>query len=350
VARVKGCLDFSDFPRCDMVIEAVIEHIPLKQQIFQELEAVCSKECILSTNTSTIDIDVCAAKMKQPNRIVGAHFFSPAHVMPLLEIVRTDNTPPKVVHACIGLAAQIKKIPVVVGNCTGFAVNRVFFPYTMAAIMLVDGGMDPYAIDKIVNRQFGMPMGPMRLADLVGGDISLHVGANFVENFADRVYTSQLIPMLNEAKRLGEKTGKGFYVYDAKRKAQPDPELQPFLQRSRQAAALPPLTALSPEAIIEFIFFPVVNEGCRVVAERIVEKAADLDIATVLSMGFPAYRGGLLHWADTYGATYIVKRLRAFAAMVPGHASFFTPCDYLLRCAAASTSLSAGPPPATCKL
>jgi enoyl-CoA hydratase/3-hydroxyacyl-CoA dehydrogenase len=126
--------------------------------------------------------------------------------------------------------------------------------------------------------------------------------------------------------------------------------VQVFLQRSREAAALPSLKHLSADAVVEFIFFPVVNEGCRVVAERIVESAADLDIATCLSMGFPAYRGGLMHWADTYGATYIAKRLRAFALLVPSHASFFAPCEYLLRCAAAASTLSAGPPAVVAKL
>jgi len=344
IGRVVGCVDYHQFHKADMVIEAVIENVPLKQQIFADLEKLCSPECILSTNTSTIDINVCAGKMQQPHRIVGVHFFSPAHVMPLLEIVRTPNTPPQVVNDCIGLAAKIKKVPVVVGNCTGFAVNRVFFPYTMAAIMLVDGGVDPYALDKVVSRQFGMPMGPLRLADLVGGDVSLHVGANFVQNFSNRVYQSALIPMLNEAKRLGEKTGKGFYVYDDKRKAQPDPELTVFLDKSRANAKLPEFK-LSNDAMIEFIFFPVVNEGCRVLDEKITENAADLDIATVLSMGFPAYRGGLMHWADTYGPTYIAKRLEAFACMVPKHAGFFKPCDYLIRCVAAGCTLSSGGPP-----
>mmetsp|Transcript_33969 Transcript_33969/g.47059 ORF Transcript_33969/g.47059 Transcript_33969/m.47059 type:complete len:721 (+) Transcript_33969:140-2302(+) len=343
LGRVKGVLDLNDFGKADMVIEAVIEDIPLKQKIFQELEVVCSEECVLSSNTSTINILTCAAKMKQPNRIVGAHFFSPAHVMPLLEIVRTPQTPPQVVLDCIGMGLLIKKTPVVVGNCTGFAVNRVFFPYTMAALMLLDMGQDPYTLDKVISSEFGMPMGPIRLSDLVGGDIGLHVGSNMVKAFPDRVYQSAMVSMMNEAKRLGEKTGKGYYKFDEKRKAHPDPELMPFLEASRKAANLPPLK-LSNEALIEFIFFPVVNEGCRVCDEGIVEKPSDLDIATILSMGFPSYRGGLIHWADTYGATYIAKRLKQFARMVPQHAGFFTPCEYLTRCALASAKLSSPPP------
>jgi len=349
LGRVKGCVDFNDFGKADMVIEAVIESIPLKQQIFEQLEQVCSPHCVLSTNTSTIDINVCAAKMKQPNRIVGAHFFSPAHVMPLLEIIRTAQTPPQIVHDCLTLAKQIKKTPVVVGNCTGFAVNRVFGPYTQAAMMLLDAGMDPYAIDKVINRNFGMPMGPFRLCDLVGGDVSLKTGSMLAGAFPERSYRTAIILALNEAGRKGEATKKGFYQYDDKRKASPDPTLAGFLQQSRAAAKLPPIM-LSDEAIIEFCFFPVVNEGCRVCDEAIVDKVADLDIATVLSMGFPAYRGGLMHWGDTYGAQYLVKRLNQFAQMVPQHAGFFKPCDYLLRCARAGTSLASPPPASKAKL
>ncbi|KXZ50410.1 hypothetical protein GPECTOR_16g584 [Gonium pectorale] len=339
LSRVTGALDYSGFGAADMVIEAVIEDIGLKQRIFADLEKACRPDAILSTNTSTIDIELVGAKMgggssgPGASRLLGAHFFSPAHAL-------LDT---------LALSAEIKKTPVVVGNCTGFAVNRVFFPYTMAAVMLADLGLDPYRIDAVVAGKFGMPMGPFRLNDLVGSDIGLHVGANFVTSFADRVYVSRLIPALNEAKRLGEKTGKGFYKFDAKtRKASPDPELAPLLAESRASAGLVKAGAkpppLSDADILDFIFFPVVNEGCRVVAEGIVDKPADLDVASVMAMGFPAVRGGLIFWADLVGASRIVERLRAFAAMVPQHAGFFAPCDYLVAAAAAGRKLSAGNP------
>ncbi|GLI69386.1 hypothetical protein VaNZ11_013987, partial [Volvox africanus] len=354
LARVKGALDYNDFRRADMVIEAVIEDIGLKQRIFADLEKVCRPDAILSTNTSTIDIDLVGAKMeddgaKSAGRLLGAHFFSPAHVMPLLEIVRTSRTSPQALLDTLALSGRIKKTPVVVGNCTGFAVNRVFFPYTMSAVLLADLGLDPYRIDAVVAGKFGMPMGPFRLNDLVGSDIGLHVGANFVTSFSERVYVSRLIPLLNEAKRLGEKTGKGFYKFDSKtRKASPDPELAPLLAESRKDAGLikegakPP--ALSDADILDFIFFPVVNEGCRVVAEGIVDKPADLDVASVMAMGFPAVRGGLIFWADLVGAQRIVARLRQFAALVPKHAGFFAPCDYLVKSAESGRKLSAGVP------
>lgn len=192
MSRIKGVLTYNEFWTVDMVIEAVIEDISLKQRIFVDLEKACNSDCILSTNTSTIDIDLIGAKTRSADRIVGAHFFSPAHVMPLLEIVRSEHTSGQVrmtnIHkapvslllvvriqniflCCFGiqvlldtleLASRIKKTPVVVGNCTGFCVNRVFFPYTMAASLLLDLGMNPYRIDKVIQEKFGMPVGPFR--------------------------------------------------------------------------------------------------------------------------------------------------------------------------------------------
>ena len=347
-ALCRPALTYDGFDKVDMAIEAVIENVELKQKIFADLEAACRPDAILSTNTSTIDITKCAAKMRAPERIVGAHFFSPAHVMQLFEIIRTDRTPPQVLCDTLGLSKQIKKTPVVVGNCTGFAVNRVFFPYTMSACLLLDLGCDPYAIDGAV-KMFGMPMGPFRLNDLVGTDIGVHVGKNFVEDFPDRVYESRIIPSLMEANRLGEKSGAGFYAFDAKRRATPDPEgLAPFLAASRAAAAQRlrsnegPLPALTQNDIVEMIFFPVVNEACRCLAEGVVVKAGDLDAAAVLGMGFPAFRGGVVHWGDQVGARRIAARLREWSTRYGG---IYNPCPYLEDCAVQGRALTDGPLP-----
>ncbi|CAI5523368.1 unnamed protein product, partial [Closterium sp. Naga37s-1] len=252
--------------------EAVIESIPLKQQIFQDLERVCKPACILSSNTSTIDLNVVGAKTRSQDRIIGAHFFSPAHVMPLLEVVRTDKTSPQAILDLITLGKNIKKTPVVVGNCTGFAVNRVFFPYTMAACLLVDLGVDLYRIDRVI-KAFGMPMGPFRLADLVGMQVGQAVGTQFVTAFPERAYKAALIPLLVEAKRFGEKSGKGFYLYDSNRRQRPDPAIKEFVEQAGKynnikAGGKP--VAVSDRDIVEMIFFPVVNEACRVLDEGIV--------------------------------------------------------------------------------
>jgi len=346
--RLHGTVTYDNFKSVDMVIEAAVEKVPIKQQIFADLEKACNPQCILSSNTSTIDISLIGKKTDAADRIVGAHFFSPAHIMPLLEIVRTEQTSKQVILDTLEFGSKIKKTPVVVGNCTGFAVNRVFFPYTQAACLLVDIGLDPYPIDKIIFAGFGMPMGPFRLSDLVGADIGKHVGENIAQSYGDRIYPTALFQLLNDAKRLGEKTGSGFYKFDNKRRASPDPELAPILQASRKASGLvkegdkPP--KMSPQDIIEFIFFPVVNEGCRVIAEGIVDKPADLDVATVLSMGFPAYRGGLIKWADLIGAKHVAARLEGWATQfqAAGLSGFFKPCQYLADAAANGTSLEAG--------
>eukprot|EP00850_Spirogloea_muscicola_P011161 SM000068S20593 [mRNA] locus=s68:396121:402013:+ [translate_table: standard] len=337
---VNGVLDYEDIRSVDMVIEAVIESIPLKQQIFSDLEKFCAPSCVLATNTSTIDLNVVGAKTHAQDRIIGAHFFSPAHIMPLLEIVRTEKTSPQVVLDLLNVGKIIKKTPVVVGNCTGFAVNRVFFPYTMAACLLIDLGVDPYRIDKVI-KKFGMPMGPLRLADLVGMGVALAVGAQFCNAFPDRSYASTLIPMLHDDQRFGEKNGKGFYLYDQKRKQRPAAELKDYLERSRKTANLMPdgkPVTISDQDIVEMIFFPVVNEACRVLEEGVVVRAADLDIATVMAMGFPPYRGGLVFWADLVGPKHIQARLSKWSKTFGG---FFKPCSYLEERAAKGIKLGA---------
>ncbi|KAI5650819.1 hypothetical protein M9H77_36824 [Catharanthus roseus] len=337
---LKGVLDYESFRDVDMVIEAVIENVSLKQQIFADLEKYCPPHCILASNTSTIDLNLIGEKTKSEDRIIGAHFFSPAHVMPLLEIVRTQKTSPQVIVDLLDVGKKIKKTPVVVGNCTGFAVNRMFFPYTQAALLLVERGTDVYQIDKAITK-FGMPMGPFRLCDLVGFGVAVATGSQFVLNFPERTYKSMLIPLMQEDKRAGETTRKGFYIYDNRRKASPDPELKKYIEKAREMSGVtvdPKVTKLSEKDIVEMIFFPVVNEACRVLAEGIAVKAADLDISAIMGMGFPFYRGGIMFWADTLGSKYICSRLEEWSKSYGG---FFKPCAYLADRAAKGASLSA---------
>ncbi|KAK7264651.1 hypothetical protein RJT34_32260 [Clitoria ternatea] len=340
ISLLKGSLNYEDFGDVDMVIEAVVENVSLKQQIFSDLEKYCPPHCILASNTSTIDLNLIGEKTKSQDRIVGAHFFSPAHVMPLLEIVRTKHTSPQVIVDLLDIAKKIKKTPVVVGNCTGFAVNRMFFPYTQAGLLLVEHGADVYQIDKVITK-FGMPMGPFRLADLVGFGVAVATGMQFMENFPERTYKSMLIPLLQEDKRAGETTRKGFYLYDDKRKARPDPELKNFIEKSRSISGVsvdPKLAKLQEKDIIEMIFFPVVNEACRVLDEGIAVKAADLDISSVMGMGFPPYRGGIIFWADSLGSKYIYSRLEKWSE---SYGEFFKPCSYLAARAAKGIPLGA---------
>ncbi|GAY35865.1 hypothetical protein CUMW_019050 [Citrus unshiu] len=322
------------------IILAVIENVSLKQQIFADLEKYCPPHCILASNTSTIDLNLIGERTYSKDRIVGAHFFSPAHVMPLLEIVRTNQTSPQVIVDLLDIGKKIKKTPVVVGNCTGFAVNRMFFPYTQAAFLLVEHGTDLYQIDRAITK-FGMPMGPFRLADLVGFGVAIATGTQFIENFPEQTYKSMIIPIMQEDKRAGETTRKGFYLYDERRKASPDPEVKKFIEKARSMSGVaidPKFAKLSEKDIVEMIFFPVVNEACRVFAEGIAVKAADLDIASVMGMGFPVYRGGIMFWADSLGSKYIYSRLEEWSSL---YGEFFKPCAFLAERAAKGATLSA---------
>ncbi|KEH37224.1 putative 3-hydroxyacyl-CoA dehydrogenase, Hydro-lyase, Isomerase [Medicago truncatula] len=340
ISLLKGTIDYESFKDVDLVIEAVIENVVLKQQIFADLEKYCPPHCILASNTSTIDLNLIGKNTKSEDRIVGAHFFSPAHVMPLLEIVRTKQTSPQIVVDLLDIGRKIRKTPVVVGNCTGFAVNRMFFPYTQAAMFLIEHGADVYQIDKAVTK-FGMPMGPFRLIDLVGFGVGVATAMQFIENFPERTYKSMILPLMQEDKRAGEATRKGFYLYDDKRRANPDPELKNYIEKSRNISGVtvdPKLVKLSEKDIIEMIFFPVVNEACRVLDEGIAVKAADLDISAVMGMGFPPYRGGIIFWADSLGSKYIYSRLSEWSKL---YGEFFKPSAYLAARAAKGIPLGA---------
>jgi enoyl-CoA hydratase/3-hydroxyacyl-CoA dehydrogenase len=336
LGRLTVQTDFSGFDTLDIVIEAVIENIELKQKVFAELEQATSADCILATNTSTIDIEMVGANTSAGSRIVGTHFFSPAHVMPLVELVRSSQTSPETLNSAIELTKRIKKTPVTVGNCVGFLVNRIFFPYGQTAGLLVDCGVDPYRIDKAIF-DFGMPMGPFRMADLAGVDVAKFAGGILADAYSDRTYVSTLGDHLFEEKRLGQKTGRGYYVYADGKTAAEDPELGTLLEKARADAGNPPTLDVSDDEIVRRVFFPVVNEACRCLEEDIAIRASDIDVATIMGMGFPPYRGGLMHWADTIGAREIRDQLSQWAEV---HGSVCAPSAYLQRKAEAGESLS----------
>ncbi|XP_006647155.1 peroxisomal fatty acid beta-oxidation multifunctional protein [Oryza brachyantha] len=340
MSLLKGALDYSDFKDVDMVIEAVIEKVPLKQSIFSDIEKVCPPHCILATNTSTIDLNVVGEKTNSQDRIIGAHFFSPAHIMPLLEIVRTEKTSPQAILDLITVGKMIKKVPVVVGNCTGFAVNRTFFPYTQSSHLLVSIGIDVFRIDRVIS-SFGMPMGPFQLQDLAGYGVALAVRHIYSAAFGTRNFDSNLVDLMVKNGRQGKSNGKGYYIYEKGGKPKPDPSVQVVIEEYRRhVKTIPggqPVT-LSDQEILEMIFFPVVNEACRVMDENVVIRASDLDIASILGMGFPKFRGGLVFWADTIGAPYIYSKLSKWAEI---YGDFFKPSSYLEERAKRNLSLSA---------
>ncbi|KAG6658456.1 hypothetical protein I3843_04G151500 [Carya illinoinensis] len=340
LSLLKGVLDYSDFKEVDMVIEAVIENVPLKQKIFGEIEKVCPAHCILATNTSTIDLNLVGEKTSSRDRIIGAHFFSPAHVMPLLEIVRTEKTSAQVILDLMAVGKIIKKVPVVVGNCTGFAVNRTFFPYSQGAHVLVNLGVDVFRIDRAIS-SFGLPMGPFQLQDLAGYGVALATGKEFANAFPDRTFNSPLVELLVKSGRNGKNNGKGYYIYEKGSKPKPDPSVVPIIEESRQLTNIMPggkSISVTDQEIVEMILFPVVNEACRVLGEGIVVRASDLDTASVLGMSFPSYRGGIVFWADATGPNHVYKSLKKWSEL---YGNFYTPSRFLEERARRGIPLSA---------
>ncbi|XP_009129069.1 peroxisomal fatty acid beta-oxidation multifunctional protein AIM1 [Brassica rapa] len=328
LSLLKGVLDYAEFKDVDMVIEAVIENIQLKQKIFKEIEEICPPHCILASNTSTIDLNVIGEKTNSKDRIVGAHFFSPAHIMTLLEIVRTENTSAQVILDLMALGKAIKKVPVVVGNCIGFAVNRTFFPYTQGAHMLVNLGVDLFRVDRVIT-SFGLPLGPFQLGDLAGHGIGMAVKEIYAKAYGDRMFRSPLTELLVKSGRNGKINGRGYYIYEKGSKPKPDPSVLSVVEESRKLTNIMPggkPISVTDKEIVEMILFPVVNEACRVLDEGVVIRASDLDVASVLGMSFPSYRGGIIFWADTVGPKYIYERLKRLSETYGG---FFKPSRYL---------------------
>ncbi|XP_043724617.1 peroxisomal fatty acid beta-oxidation multifunctional protein AIM1-like [Telopea speciosissima] len=337
---LKGVLDYSEFKKVDMVIEAVIENIPLKQSMFSEFEKVCHPHCILATNTSTIDLNIIGEKTSSQDRIIGAHFFSPAHVMPLLEIVRTEKTSAQAILDLMTVGKLIKKVPVVVGNCIGFAVNRAFFPYTQGAHLLANLGVDVFRIDRVISN-FGMPMGPFQLQDLAGYGVAMATGKVLRTAFSDRSFKSPLVELLLENGRNGKNNGKGYYIYEKGSKPKPDPSVLPIIEESRRVTHIMPggkPISVTDQEILEMLLFPVVNEACRILDEGVVVRASDLDVASVLGMSFPTYRGGIVFWADSIGSEYIFTSLKKWSEV---YGSFFKPSKFLEERARKGMTLSA---------
>ncbi|KAM0037083.1 putative isomerase, 3-hydroxyacyl-CoA dehydrogenase, Enoyl-CoA hydratase [Helianthus debilis subsp. tardiflorus] len=325
LSKIKGVLDYSEFKDVDMVIE---------------IEKVCPPHCILATNTSTIDLNLVGEKLRSQDRVVGVHFFSPAHMMPLLEIVRTEKTSAQAILDLMAVGKVIKKVPVIVGNCTGFAVNRTFFPYKQSAHILLHLGVDLFRIDKVIS-SFGLPMGPFKLEDLTGYGVAKAVGKEFATAFPDRTFNSPVVDLLIKNGRNGKNNGKGYYIYEKGSKPKPDPLVLPIIEESRKLANLMPRgqpVFITDQEIVEMVLFPVVNEACRVLEEQIVVRASDLDIASVLGMSFPRYRGGIIFWADLVGSKHIYASLKKWSK---NYGNFYKPSRILEERAMNGVPLSA---------
>ncbi|GMI69445.1 MULTIFUNCTIONAL PROTEIN 2, multifunctional protein 2 [Hibiscus trionum] len=334
----QGVLHYEGFREADIVIEAVSENIYLKQRVFVELESYCSPHCILASSSSMINLNLISERKELQDRIVGTHFFGQAHLLSIMEIVRTEKTSPQAIVDLLAIGKKMEKIPIVVHNSTGFAMNRMFFPYTQAAMALVEHGVDLYRIDRAAEA-FGMTMGPFRMIDFVGFEVLIAMKFQFSKNFGERFDKSKLISVIHEDKKAGETTMKGFYIYDRESKFIPNPDSKTYVNKAKSASSFGvdyELMKLSDEEIVEMILFPVVNAACCLIEEKVVVKASDLDVASVMGLGFPEYRGGIIYWADTIGPKHIHLKLEQWSET---YGAFFKPCAYLAERASRRTSL-----------
>jgi 3-hydroxyacyl-CoA dehydrogenase len=302
----------SDIAHADIVIEAVFETVPVKRAVLAEIENNCRPETIIATNTSTLSLDDLAAKMTHPDRLVGLHFFNPAQVMPLVEVIRTHTTSPKTIATALQLTKQIRKTPVLVNNREGFLVNRIFIPYLKEAFYLLEDGADPRAIDAAAV-DFGFPMGPLTLIDMAGLDILAFTDEVMRKAFDHHNPESDVLSQLVLKGLLGQKTGSGLYKYQKGDYTPYDnPEAQKIIANVRKKKAKHP-AEIDKDAITERLVLRMVNEALYVMDEKIAQRQSDLDVAMVLGIGFPDFRGGLLKYANDLGIENVKKRLEALA-------------------------------------
>jgi 3-hydroxyacyl-CoA dehydrogenase len=296
---LKPSLSLEDLADCDLIIEAVFENMDVKKEVFGKLDRIAKPGAILASNTSYLNVDEIAASTSRPQDVVGLHFFSPANVMKLLEVVRGAKTAPDVLMTAMSLAKRIRKVAVVAGVCYGFIGNRMLMPRQIQSNRLLLEGATPEQIDR-VHVEFGMPMGPFQMADLAGVDIGWHRDPDRVENVRDA---------LCAADRWGQKKGAGFYDYDEKRRPSPSPVVQRIIDDFRSKEGVEP-REISDQEIIERTLYTMVNEGSKILEEGMAQRASDIDVVWVYGYGWPVWRGGPMFWADTEGLPRIVEGLR----------------------------------------
>jgi 3-hydroxyacyl-CoA dehydrogenase len=301
----------------------------LKKQIFAELDKLAKPSCILATNTSTLNIDEIAAATSRPNMVIGMHFFSPANIMRLVEIVRGGATGDPVVATALALAKRLGKVGVVVGNCWGFVGNRMMFPYMREAQFLVEEGTTPSQVDKVLY-DFGMAMGIFAVDDMGGIDIAWRVRQEFKHLVKPGIRTPLVPDQLYELGRLGQKTGKGWYLYGEDRKPSADPVVEALIESTAKKAGIARRT-ISDAEILERCLYVMINEGARILDEEYASRAADIDVIYISGYGFPAYHGGPMWYADTIGLRKIYNRILEFEKQ---HGELWTPAPLLKRLAA----------------
>lgn len=338
MALLSTTLSYDDLRDADLVIEAVFEEIGVKQKVFEQLDAVMKPGAILASNTSTLDLDKIAAFTKRPQDVIGMHFFSPANVMKLLEVVRGAKTAPDVLMTVMKLGKAIRKTCVVSGVCDGFIGNRMIEQYSRQAGFLLEEGATPQQVDKAIEK-FGFAMGPFRMGDLAGNDIGWAIRKRrYVEKPEQRY--SKTADLLCELGRFGQKTGAGWYDYvPGKRDAIPSKLVEDMLVKHREELGITP-RKISDDEIVHRLVYSLVNEGAHIVEEGIALRASDIDMVYLTGYGFPLWRGGPMNYADTVGLWNVAQAMKKFAKNPADDQAFWQPAPLLARLAAEGKSFS----------
>jgi 3-hydroxyacyl-CoA dehydrogenase len=332
MSLLKGTTDISAAKDADLVIEAVFEEMPIKKDIFGKLDKLTKPGAVMASNTSYLNINEIAATTSRPADVLGMHFFSPANVMRLLEIVRGDKTSPEVLATAIAAARKIGKVPVVVGVCHGFVGNRMLSARSIESARLVLEGALPHEVDGALT-EFGFPMGPYAMNDLAGLDVSWRMRKA-------QGIKSEVADALCEQGRFGQKTGKGFYIYEAgSRSGRPDPEVEQIVLAASKRLGIT-RRPIDRKEIVERLVFPMINEGARILEEGIAQRPGDIDVIWIYGYGFPIWRGGPMFYADTIGLPYIRDRLTALAKATGDKRH--EPAPLLAKLAAENSTFAAG--------
>lgn len=316
---ISGTIDYSGFWHSDLVIEAATENLELKKKIFAEVEEAVKQDAIIASNTSSLTIAEMSEGMKHPERFIGMHFFNPVHKMPLVEVVAGAKSDQQAIATAVDLCKKLGKVPIVVGDCPGFLVNRIFMQGANEVMFMLEEG---YPMDELEKRilDFGMPMEPFELCDEVGNDVGYKVSKTFEEAYGDRMKSAKFLQVLNDHQLYGKKNKKGFYLYDGKSKKK-NPEIPKLLKTVQR-----PLANRNNDDIVPRFLYNMINEAARCLEEKIIDRPDFLDLALIMGIGFPPYRGGLLRYADREGINKIVDTLHRYEKEFGPR---FKPCDLL---------------------
>ena len=329
LARISPTLDDADLGAADVVIEAVFEELLLKKEVFARLDRVCKPEAILATNTSTLDVDAIAAATSRPEQVIGTHFFSPANVMKLMENVRGARTSPETIATVMKLSKKLGKVGVLVGVCDGFVGNRMLYAYRRQADFLLEEGALPEQIDRVIY-DFGLPMGPYQMADLAGLDVSWRVRKAQAPSRPAHLRYSPIADRICEQGRYGQKTGAGWYRYEAgSRVPIPDPAIHELIAGVSADLGIT-RRVIGDDEIVPRCLYPLVNEGAKILDEGLALRAGDIDVIWMHGYGFPRYRGGPMFWADLVGLRRIYDTM---SRLHDEHGEWLEPAPLLKRLA-----------------